>query len=273
MQLEILAQIFQRNIRAARAAHRLRIAHFEVAQNLARRFVKLRHGDEICRARRHECSVRRLGEHFCVGKNPDVVRAPGARGVERVPRTVGSHPRHVRIQHDAGHGIVIANLPNTIRVRGAETDFGEMRFGFWIIFQLNVARKDFFRPIRAARHDNFVHRKINSTRRDADYKIRRAQSPQADARRAQRGEFVMARMLRERVKEREQQGDGQHENQKARHHRGGVFREARAPRPGASRHRPAALRRAVRRRDMARCHVLSARAHTLTSSLCLRPRP
>ena len=89
-------------------------------------------------------------------------------------------------------------------MRGAETDFGETGFRLRIIFQLDVARKDFFGPVGAARHDDFIHPKINSAGGEADDKIRRAQAPQTHAGGAERGEFVMPCVLRERIQQREQ---------------------------------------------------------------------
>jgi len=224
MQPEIRAQIFQRDVGVARAAQGLGVAHLDVAQNLARRLVKLRHGDLVRGERRHEAAVRAdLREHFRVGKNPDAVGAPGARGVERAPGTVGGSPGHVRVEHEVGDGIVFADLPDAVGVRGAEADFGEVGLGLGIVFQLDVARQDFFRPVGAARHDGFVDGEIDSAGQHADDEIRHAQSPQTHAGSAQRGQLVMPRMLRERVEQREQQPDGQHQDEKARHHGGGVF--------------------------------------------------
>ena len=86
-----------------------------------------------------------------------------------------------------------------------------------------MAALDVFRPVRTAWHKQFVHGEQTRAQNGADHKIRRTNPPQADARRAHGGDFVCARVVRERVEQRQQQRDGQHHHQKFRRDGHAVF--------------------------------------------------
>jgi len=149
--------------------------------------------------------------------------APGARGVERAPGTVGGVQVTFGLSMRWVMGIVFADLPDCGWRARAEADFGEVGLGLGIVFQLDVARR--ISSVQSAQRGTMasVDGEIDSAGQHADDEIRHAQSPQTHAGSAQRGQLVMPRMLRERVEQREQQPDGQHQDEKARHHGGGVF--------------------------------------------------
>ena len=80
-----------------------------------------------------------------------------------------------------------------------------------------------FRPIRTARHAPLIQPEQNHARSQTHDQIGHAQAPQAHARRVHGGDFVVAGMIRERVKQRKQQHDRQHRHQKFRRHRNGIL--------------------------------------------------
>ena len=75
---------------------------------------------------------------------------------------------------------------------------------------LDVAAFDLPRPVRAGRHQKFIQRKQQHAHGRAHHKIGHANAPQTDPRRAHGGDFIVAGMICQRVKQRQQQGNGQH---------------------------------------------------------------
>ena len=74
-------------------------------------------------------------------------------------------------------------------------------------------------PIRVARHKKFIHHKQCNAGQEADQEIRRAQPPQAHAGRAHGGDFVVTRVIGERIKQGQQKRNRQHRHHEFRRHR------------------------------------------------------
>jgi len=222
---QIFPQFGQRDVRAARAAQGLRVAELEQEKNFFRRLVKFRQRQQVGGRRRHQIAVQAgLREQLRVGKSPDAVGADGPRGLQNPPGTVRQGPRHIGIDHRGGGGVIFAELPYAMGADIAEAALDEPHFAGRAVFRFHMARQNLIGPAEAERHGDFVQRKIKARGRQPDDKIWRAQPPQPDAGGAQRGDFVVPRVVRERIKQRQQQQNRQDEDKKFRQTGGAIFR-------------------------------------------------
>ena len=224
----VVAQIFpefrQRDVRIARAAQHLRVAEFELDQHLSRRLGEFRQGELVRDGLRHQAALGAgLREELHIEKCPGTVGAQAALGPQLSLLAAGQGPDDMRIHHLGGGSIVFAELPDPLRPLIGKTGAFENGLRFQIGFILSMPGENFPGPFLAARHDEFVQHQINSAGGEADAKIRHAQSPDADACRAQCGELVMAGVLCQRNEQREQERDGQREDKKGWQLGGGEF--------------------------------------------------
>ena len=223
--MQIRPQFGQRKVRAARSQQLLGFIEFDGEQNLFRRLREFRHRDLVGERQLHRRCLRAgLDERLGVEENPDAVDPRRAFGHQPPLRTIRQRPGELRrVGHRGRHRIVFPNVPNAVGAGVAEINIGKARFaGGWGSF-FDVPVQNFFRPGRATGNDEFIHPKINSGGGEAHDKIRRAQPPQTHAGGAERGELVMFRVVRQRVEQREQQREGQHQDEKFRQLRGGIF--------------------------------------------------
>ena len=81
---------------------------------------------------------------------------------------------------------------------------------------MHIPAFDVFRPVHAPGHDVFVQGKDSRASQQAGDKIGEAEPPQTYSRRAHGRQFMVPRVVGERVEDRQQQGDGQNQHQESR---------------------------------------------------------
>ena len=217
MRLQILPKLHQRDVQFARVEPFVS-TEADVALDVPGGFLELRH-----RQRGHVAGQKGqplrgaagLFPFFRVEKCPRAVGEGRAFRVQFPQRTVRQRPAHLRAGHLGGFGMVFRELPQAAlpRVEIAAA----MRVLFSVVVGIgDIPIPDPVRPGRAARHQRFVQHKQHGARSQADGKIRRANPPQTHTRRAHGGDFIVPRVIGERVKQRQQQRHRQDRHQKFR---------------------------------------------------------
>jgi hypothetical protein len=144
---------------------------------------------------------------------PDIVGADGGAGEKDPARAVGQALIDLRARHFVGIGIVSADRPDAVVAGVAKIEvLNPLDVGTFA----RAAGFDAALAIVTIRREAFAHPKKRGGKENTDDEIRHADAPETDAGGTHRGDFVMARMICQRVKEREEKGDREDDDQKVR---------------------------------------------------------
>ena len=128
-------------------------------------------------------------------------------------------PVHMRLDHLARLLVVDADEPVALLPRAHRVDEVQALDGFVLHAlktHLAVGNEQLFGHLLKVRHAEFIQRKQQPAGKQTHGQVRNTQAQQADTRRADRRDLMVTRMIRQRVKHRQQQRHRQHENQKPR---------------------------------------------------------
>ncbi|OQB91716.1 MAG: hypothetical protein BWX84_01263 [Verrucomicrobia bacterium ADurb.Bin118] len=201
-------------------------ADIDFAADLLGGFGELGDDQRVGLARGHEPRIdaRVLQKFAYPQEQPEPIGAHRAVGEQPAPGTVCQQIIHLRGHHLVGFHVVGADLPGAL-VAGV----GEHEVAHPPAFRRRGRRsrvpvQNAVGPFGAGRGRVFVQKPQRRAAGQAHQKIRERQPPQADPRRTDGRQFVVTRVLGQRIQQRQQQCHRQHNGQKFRGHHEVILR-------------------------------------------------